>query len=164
MTDAPAPAQEQGLSLTDIGPLRELIPVGSKKLAVTGISAEGILALFNRFPELREWALAGKVTLTNLQSKAPDALKAIIAAGCGQPGDAKAEAVAGSWPVELQLDILEAIGRLTFTNGFGPFVNRIVALAAQARSVNYGRAPGMPLPQTSNPLPPSGEAPNPSGS
>lgn len=162
MTDAPAPAQNQGLSITDIGPLRELIPIGDKKLSVMGISSEGIITLFNRFPELREWALAGKVKLTNIQERAPEAIKAIIAAGCGQAGDADAEKVAGGWPVELQLDILEAIGRLTFTNGFGPFVNRIVALAAQARSVNYGRAQDTPLPQTSNALLPSGEAPNPS--
>lgn len=157
-------AIDQGLSLTDIGPLRELVSIGDKKLAVTGISAEGILVLFNRFPVLREWALAGKITLSNVQTKAPDAIKAIIAAGCGQPGDEAAERVAATLAVETQLDVLEAIGRLTFTKGFGPFVNRIVALAAQARSVNYGRAPDTALPQTSKPSPQSGEAPNPSGS
>lgn len=157
------PQEPEGLSLQDIGQQRELVKVGDKKLAVYGVSAEGIFALFQRFPELQNWVVTGKVTLSDMMTKAPATIAAIIAAGCGFPGDAPSEKKAGGLSIEVQMDIIEAIGRLTFKNGFGPFVDRIVALADQARSVNYGKVQDTILPQTSKPSPPSGTDPSTSG-
>jgi hypothetical protein len=153
--------KEQGLSLLDIGPIYEDVDFGEKKLRVYGISAAGILSVFQRFPEVMSWFKGGdKVNLQSLVTEIPDALAACIAAGCGSPGNIEAEDMADRLPVETQLDIIEAIGRLTFKSGFGPFVQRMLALVGEAQSVSFGRAQVMKSPQESPPaslpdLPPS---------
>jgi hypothetical protein len=152
---------EQGLSLLDIGPASEPVQVGIRNgqpifLEVGGVSAKGVFIVFKRFPEMMNWFKGGKVDIKNLVTEAPDAIAAIIAAACGEPGNEKAEAKAAKLSMEAQLDILEAIGRQTFAlKGFGPFVLRIVALAEQAQSNNFGRAPATKSQPTSKPsLPP----------
>jgi hypothetical protein len=57
-----------------------------------------------------------------------DAVAAIIAAGCGSPGDNAAETVAGSLSLGIQADLLAAILRLTLPKGVGPFVEKLTAL------------------------------------
>jgi|SRR5579864_1935565 len=150
--------KDQGLSLLDIAPAFENVPITDGKfIKVVGVSAKGVVALFTRFPEVNKWfAVAGQnIKVAQLVKELPGAIEAIIAAGCGLPGNEAAEEVASNLPVELQLDILEAIGRLTFKNGFGPFVQRMLALSNAARSVNYGRAPDTKSPPASKPsLPP----------
>lgn len=138
--------KEQGLSLLDIGPITESIPVAEGvSLKVYGISAKGLFSIFQRFPEVGKWFKGGvgkdgKVDLKVLVAEVPDTIAAVIAAGCGEPGNEIAEEHASLLPVEAQLDVLEAIARLTFRNGFGPFVQRIVALSQAAESLNFGRA------------------------
>lgn len=151
--------KEQGLSLTDIGPLSESVLVHEgKSVQVYGVSAKGIFAVFQQFPDVMQWFKGGKFDIQSLVAEAPDALAAVIAAACGQPGDKKAQEIAERLPAEVQLDILEAAGRLTFKSGFGPFVNRIVALSNAAASVNYGRALDTKSPPESKPsLPPASE-------
>lgn len=147
-------SEEQGLSLLDIGPQSEMVPVGEKKLNVYGVSAKGIFLLLTRFPQLRTWfaGQAGqKLDIGQLVAELPDGIAAIIAAGCGLPGNPAAEEAAAAMAVESQLDILEAIGRLTFKNGFGPFAERIVTLSGAAQSVNYGRAQAMKSPKDLKP-------------
>jgi hypothetical protein len=161
-------AKEQGLSLLDIGPISETVKVGERDgkpimIDVYGVSTKGILSLFMRFPEVRQWFRGGGIDPKQLAGEAPDAIAAIIAAGCGEPGNEAAEETAGKLPVEAQLDILEAIGRLTFKNGFGPFVKRIVSLAELAQSVNYGRVSATKSPQASKPSQPPGTTTPPSG-
>lgn len=155
MTTQNEKEREQGLSLLDIGPLSANVPVGTegKSLKVSGVSAKGIFIVFQRYPEIAQWFKGGiaKIDPKMLLAEAPEAIAAVIAAGCGSPGDEAAEAVAGSLPIEAQLDVLEAIAKMTFTRGFGPFVQRIVALSALAESQNYGRASGMKLPPQSKP-------------
>lgn len=146
--------REQGVSLLDIAPAFEIVQVSEKEnLKVVGVSAKGVVALFTRFPEVQKWfAVAGQnIKVAQLVNELPGAIEAIIAAGCGLPGNTAAEEVAGALPVEVQLDVLEAIGRLTFKNGFGPFVQRMLALSNAARSVNYGRAQDTKSPPASKP-------------
>jgi hypothetical protein len=157
-------AIEQGLSLLEIGPMTEVVPVGKKSLTVYGVSAEGIFSLFQRFPEMMQWFKGGVLDVPLLIKETPAAIAAVIAVGCGSPNDPKAEEVARKLPVEVQIDILEAIGRLTFSKGFGPFVKRIVALSDQARSANFGRGAGMKSPPASKPLSPPATEPQPPGS
>ena len=57
-----------------------------------------------------------------------DAVAAIIAAGCGYPGDEKAEVVAGQLSLDAQADLLASILRLTLPKGIGPFVEKLTAL------------------------------------
>lgn len=151
-------SKEQGLSLLDIGPLSEAVPIGGERyLNVYGVSVHGVFSIFQRFPEVRSWFTekTGRVIdFKKLIAEVPDAVSAVIAAGCGNPGNEAAEEMAALFPVETQLDILEAIGRLTFKNGFGPFAQRIVAFAEAAQSVNFGRAPDTKSPKASKPSSP----------
>ena len=156
-------AKEQGLSLADIGPATEDVTIGDKQVTFRGISTEDVLILFSRFPELKKIVGGGGFKVEDLVTLAPRALSAIIAAAHDELGDDAAEKTAGTLSVETQLDILEAIGRLTFKNGFGPFVERLIALSVVAVSLSNGTVPGMPSPQASSPLSPPDTTQEPSG-
>lgn len=156
--------QEQGLSLADIGPVYEDVPLSDdKKLRVYGISAKGLFAIFQQFPEVAQWFKGGKFDPKALIASVPNCIAGVIAAGCGYAGDAKMEKKAETLAIEAQLDALEAIFRLTFKNGFGPFVQRMVALSAQAESQNYGRGLAMTSPQASRTVSQPDTIQNPSG-
>jgi hypothetical protein len=130
---------QPGLSLLDIAGATEDVPVGDSFITVSGISAQDGLAIMRRFPQLT--SLLGGFKAADLLTVAPGALSVIIAASVNKMGDEEYEAAAAKIGVEIQWDILEAIGRLTFKNGFGPFGERIMALAAKVpNSGNSGRA------------------------
>jgi hypothetical protein len=156
----------QGLSILDIGPVSDTVPIGDQLLTVYGVSAKGIFTVLQKYPELREWfanQICHKVDGTKLIMEAPDAIAAIIAAGCGCPGNPAAEENASNYSVEDQLNILDAIGRLTFKSGFGPFAQRVVALINAARSVNFGRVQATKSPSLSPNSPRPGTITRPSG-
>lgn len=115
------------VSLLDIGEVSEEVSVRGKQIVVTGISGKGLVALLSDFPEIRKLiADRGSELLTeDLIKIAPDAAAAVIAAGCGTPGDKQAVAIAGTLGVGEQVDLLEAIFRLTFPRGIGPFVEKL---------------------------------------
>jgi hypothetical protein len=69
------------------------------------------------------------VEATQLIALGGEAVAAIIAAGCGYPGDEKAEAIAGSLSLDAQADLLAAVLRLTLPRGIGPFVAKLTGLA-----------------------------------
>ena len=157
--------KEQGLSLRDISDFGELVPIGDgRKLQVKGISAQGVLLLLMRFPDLQKWLSGQSLKLADTFLQAPETIAAVIAAGTGEPGDIDAEDIAASLPVEVQTDVLEAVYRQTFRSGFGPFVKRVLVLyAAAAQSGNFGGDPGMKSPQASKPLSPTDTPQAPSG-
>lgn len=157
-------AKEQGLSLTDIGAPRETVKIGDKELDVYGLSAENLIDLLQRFPEAGKWLSPGAVDVKEMLAAAPKFLQAVIAAATGKPGDAETEAVAARLAIEVQLDVLEATVRLTFKDGFGPFVSRIATLLAIAASVNFGRAMVTNSQPQSSPLSPPDTTQPPSGS
>jgi hypothetical protein len=158
-------AKEQGLSLHDIAPLYENIPYGDvDMLRVYGVSAKDILQIFLRFPMTHAWVSGAGIDPGEMARVAPEAMAAIIASGCHALGDEEAEKRASELPAEVQLDCLEAIGRLTFRSGFGPFVKRVFALAAVAASENFGRGRGTNSQPQSKPLSPAVTEPKTSGS
>ncbi len=121
------------VGLLDIAPAAETVTVRGQALAVQGVSARGVAVLLGRFPELR--ALLAQqhqdITPERLVAMIPDAIAAIIAAGTGSPGDAGAEAVADGLPIDDQVNLLEAILRLTLPKGIGPFVERLAGLGGR---------------------------------
>lgn len=157
-------AKEQGLSLADIGPATEDVTIGDKTVAFRGVSTEDILILFSRFPELKTIVGGGGFKAEDLIKLAPRAVSAVIAAAHNELGDEAAEQSATSYGVETQLDILEAVGRLTFKSGFGPFVNRLIAMSDVAVSLSNGKVPDMPLPPALSPSLPQDTTQAPSGS
>ncbi len=118
------------VSLLDIADQQKTVTIRHKDVAVFGISAQDIVYLFGKFPELR-LLMSGKqadLTPETLLKLAPGAVAAAIAAGTGSAGDENAEAVAARLGLGEQLDLLAAIFELTFPQGVGPFVAKLDAL------------------------------------
>jgi hypothetical protein len=139
------------LTLLDIGAPYEQVKIGDKSLSVYGLSAENMIILLHRFPEAGKWLSPGAVNIAEMVTAAPKLLAAVIAAATGTPSDEDAERIASRLSVEKQMDVLAAVSRLTFTEGFGPFVQRLAALLDVAKSVNFGRVMAMNSPPQSSP-------------
>jgi hypothetical protein len=69
-----------------------------------------------------------EVETEQLMAVGGDAVAAIIAAGCGYPGDENAETIASKLSIDAQADLLATILRLTLPKGIGPFVEKLTAL------------------------------------
>lgn len=119
-------------SLLDIAPAGRTVPVRGTDVAVTGVSAAGLATLLRRFPTLLAALSGGTLSAESLAEAAPEALAAVIAAGTGSPGDAKAEAVAATLSASEQLDLLSAIITETMPGGVEDFVRRLESLATAA--------------------------------
>jgi hypothetical protein len=102
---------------------------------VVGLSFDTIGQLLERFPILFE-ALSGRLGagFPDLVKKAPDAVAAVIAAGSGELNNKKAEKVAKDLPIGVQLELCQAIGRVTFPKGVRPFL--------EAVNATFGASPG----------------------
>lgn len=123
-------------TLLDIATVSEFVKIPAQKgraeqeLEVFGVSAEGIVMLLKRFPEIRMLLTGKSIDTGQLTELAPPAIASIISAATGTPGNKKAEQAAARLPLELQMEILEAVVRLTMPNGLGPFVQRLQDLAS----------------------------------
>jgi len=146
--------KKPGLNLTDLAPMSKDIPVGDSYLTVQGISAKTGLEIIKRFPKILGMVTGEKFDLGAFVTVAPDAVAAIIAAAVGQLGDKEAEERASEIGFEYQMDLLEAVGGMTFTKGFAPFAQRIMTLANAANSDLSSKVPDMKLQQTSRPSSP----------
>jgi hypothetical protein len=141
---------QPGLTLADLAIQSENVPIGDRFIAVKAISAGDALAIFKRFPKLMKM-LSGFDLATFLEV-APEAAAVIISVATGHAvTDSDAEAQAAQIGIETQYDLLEVIGRLTFKNGFGPFVEKIMRRAGVVVPpfVPSGKDPGSSLPQPS---------------
>ena len=139
------------VGLIDIAPRAENVDVQGTPVAVHGISAKGVAHLLGRFPELRKLMSGQEVEGDALMAMGGDAVAAILAAGCGYPGDDKAEAVAGKLAVDAQADLLAAIVRLTLPAGLGPFVEKLTALggildAVPSATAQVSKSPSPSMP------------------
>ena len=153
-----------GLTLLDIGAPTEEVQIGTRgAVTVHGLSAENMVELFQRFPDAMKWITPGNVDLARMTTAGPKLITAVIAYATGSPNSEEAEAVAGNLSIELQLDILEAVFRLSFKDGFGPFVARIAALSGEAESANFGRVTATNSQPESKPSLPTDTTPSPSG-
>lgn len=131
------------VGLVDLAPAIETVSVRGKQVPVYGVSAKGIAYLLARFPELRALMAGREVAAEQLMAMGGDAVAAIIAAGCGYPGDPEAEKVFGLLPADTQADLLSPVLRLTMPQGVGPFVEKLGALGGI-----LGAAPSTAAPAT----------------
>lgn len=155
-------SKKPGLNLADLAPMSEDVPMGDSFITVYGISARDGLAIFQRYPRLAAMMTEG-FDIRTFMTLAPDAISAIIAAATGHAGNEAAEENAGKLGIEAQWNILEAIGRLTFTRGFAPFATRIMALVDGLPSAPSTKAPPTNLPSASKPSSPPDTPPQTSG-
>jgi hypothetical protein len=132
--------KKPGLSLLDIFPAHELVKIDDERsIKIYGLGAKSVFILLQRFPHLGAMLKGGNINWQQFIQEAPDAVAAILAAALGRSGDEEVEEAVSLYGVEIQVDILAAVMRLTFKNGFGPFVDRIVQLTRGAASENSGR-------------------------
>lgn len=119
-------------SLLDIAPSAATVDVGGVKVPVPGISAQGLASLLSSFPAIRTALLGGGLTIDEdlLMNTGPDAVAAIIAAGCGLPANAEAEAMAASLPFGVQMEFLGEILKATLPDGSKKVFDRLGAAAA----------------------------------
>jgi hypothetical protein len=136
------------VGLLDIAPLTETVTVRDQSIEVTGVSAKGVAQLLLRFPELRALISGREVGLEQLLALGGDIVAAVIAAGCGQAGDARAEAAAGYLGLDDQAELLAAIMKLTMPQGIGPFVDKLSRMG-----LNPVAGAASTMPDTSSPKP-----------
>jgi hypothetical protein len=137
------------VSLLDLAPSTRTVRVGGEfeengaDVSVFGVSAKGIASLLSQFPQLQDLFKGGelKFDAASIATVAPDAIAAIIAAGCDSPGDPAAVAVAERMPVGDQMKILAAVIELTMPDGIGPFMEALDATIARLDFGNRGKAP-----------------------
>lgn len=154
-------AKREILSLMDL-PMKteEVVFDSENSLRVRGLSMKEITLLLKRFPTMAGFFAGVGFDPTQMVDLGPEIVGALCASAMGELGNEEAEARAATIPIGLQMDILEAMGRCTFSNGFGPFATR-VATIARVLFVQGGKATDTNLPAPSStseeqPTPPSG--------
>jgi hypothetical protein len=135
-------------TLLDIAPLIKNVEIRGTKLIVKGISAQGVVYLFTRFPILR-MLMTGKqidgLTIESFIVMAPEAIAAVIAVGLGYVGEnveeqEQAEAITAGFSIDEQIHVLTEIMEVTLPRGVGPFVEMINSLASKAEGLGKGAA------------------------
>jgi hypothetical protein len=136
------------VGLLDIAPLNQAVTIRNQPIEVTGVSVRGLAQLLLRFPELRALISGREVGLDQLLALGGDIVAAVIAAGCGQAGEAEAEKAAGRLGLDDQAELLAAIMTLTMPQGLGPFVDKLARLGLRPAG---GGGSGMPEPSSPKP-------------
>lgn len=118
------------VGLLDIAPQTAFVDVGGQRVSVPGVSIQGVATLITRFPDLRSLLSGMQVDAARLLGMGGEIAAAIGAAGCGYPGDAKAEASFAALNLNAQAALLEAILKQTLPDGVGPFVDTLTRMGA----------------------------------
>jgi hypothetical protein len=117
-------------SLSDFPSRAVTVSVGDVKLTVEPINITTLVGLFTRFPDLGKMLQDRKFSVATLLTNSGPLVAAIIAAGCGHPGDAKHEDAASRLALDDQLTIIEVVLKATIPSGIGAFIERLTALGA----------------------------------
>jgi len=120
-------------TILDIASAPRTVDVNDVAVAVYGVSGKGVAAILARFPEVGKLFSGIQPDKAALMKLGPDALAAFIAAGCGKPDDAEAEAIASNLSVGQQLELIDMIIKLTFPRGIAPFVAQLRDLGLLAQ-------------------------------
>jgi hypothetical protein len=127
------------LSLLDVLPRSEKVPVGDgQELTVFGISTEDGGRILQRFPNaFHQMASSGG----NIAGWDPALLGAMLAASQrngsehSMLGNDVAESRGRSLGMGVQLKLVQAIGRCTFPDGLGPFLEELASMSSGAQQV-----------------------------
>ncbi len=125
-----------------------------REAEVVGLSTGNVGDLMERFVPMQKYFMGAPVTVAEILATTPEAIPLIIAMGFKQADNPEAVEAAADLTIEEQSELLEAIGKATFTRGFGPFDLRLRALGLAVKGEETGRVPATtsPRPQrTSSP-------------
>lgn len=112
-------------SLLDVASAPRTVRINDLDVAVYGVSGKGLAAILGRFPDVAKMFSGIEPDKAVLMQMGPDVLAAFIAAGCGCPNDDKAEKVASDLSVGNQLELVDAIIKISFPRGISPFVAKL---------------------------------------
>jgi hypothetical protein len=140
-------------SLLDLGPLTEEVHIRGVKLTIHGLTALQLFKLFSEFPDMQKMIgqLGNEAAMLSL---APELIGKVIAMVTGSGGSKEVEEKAKELGAADQLTILGAVQRLSFPQGFGPFVNQL----AQLMGTDITTSPGTTAEQGTNSHAPSSAA------
>lgn len=111
-------------SLLDLGPLTEEVEVRGITLTVRGLTAANLFKLLSEFPDMPKM-LGQMGNASEMIGLAPDLIGKVIAMVTGLAGNKDVEDKAKELGVADQVAILSAVQRLSFPQGFGPFVKQL---------------------------------------
>jgi hypothetical protein len=121
-------------SILDIVPHTETVSIEGTDIIVRGVGIDAIARALSIAPELADVMKPGgtqRLDASSLLIAAPMAIHIIIAEAAGTPDEATIKAV-GCLPFWAQVDLVEAIIRLSFPDGIIPFVARLTGLLGDA--------------------------------
>lgn len=135
-------------SILDIAPPEiavERVNIRGTELDVRGIRNREWAMLLRRFPELRRLAAGIAVAEEDMAASSIEIMPAVIAAGLGNTGDEKTEALIAERLTDVeQAEVFGAVMRLT--NGPAPLAESPAPVAGQ---VGNGKATVAPRPSSS---------------
>lgn len=134
----------------DIAPVTSMVRIGDGDVAVPGLSIEGVATVCLRFPELVDVLKAGAIDIKHILDLGPKVVAAIIAAGCGHPGNDKAEAKAMKLPLRYQAELLAAIKTATIGDDAQSFIRALSQIGDGLFSEAGSKAPSKPSLKVSN--------------
>jgi hypothetical protein len=121
------------LSLLDVLPRHERVDIGSDKpIDVFGISSEDIAKILERYPDAFQQMYDAQRQPMNMH---PGLLGAMVAASQRNDndesllGDEKAEKLSRSLGASDQVKLYQALGRCTFPDGIGPFLESLASMS-----------------------------------
>ncbi len=159
------------LSLLDVLPRSERVDIGGgQEVDVFGISAEDIGKILARYPMAFQQIIDAKGQVTGMD---PGLLGAMLAASQRNGSE---ESLVGNDEVErrgrtlgmgAQMKMVQAIGRCTFPDGIGPFLQGLASISSGANEAmrvvvqvvskdRVTRSPPTPKPSEQPDTPPSG--------
>jgi hypothetical protein len=115
-------------SLLDLGPLTEEVDIRGVKLTVRGLTAASVFKLFAEFPNMQQALAEMGTSGSSMLELAPDLFAKVIAIATGSPDDAAVIAKARELGATDQMAILSVVQKLSFPQGFGPFVDQMARL------------------------------------
>jgi hypothetical protein len=142
------------LSIFDLRRKKKAVELngGDQTVLVTGLTARQVCDHLERFPALASLSIGGTMTPMEMIKSVPGVTAAWVASALGHHGDEGAEAAAEeNLSIEDTAFIIQESMPLTFSRGFGPFVERLGAVMASLTG-GAGRAPATRSP-TPSPLP-----------
>jgi hypothetical protein len=160
------------LSLLDVLPRHERVDIGGGDVVdVFGVSAEDVAKILERYPNAFAQIADAK---GNVAAMDPGLLGAVLAASMRNEawdsliGDPAAEKIARSHGIGVQMKLVQAVGRCTFPDGIGPFLEGLASISLGAKEALrvvvqvVSKAQGTKLPPTQRPL--AAQDTHPSGS
>lgn len=140
-------------SLLDIGPLTETVVINGVPIEVRGLTPEGFFFLLHRFPSLKAMFGKSEPSIVDMTELAPNsiafALALITVDRIGHKTTKswieeieRVAAKAVTLPAHHQMKLFQCGLRVSFPDGFGPFMEAVVETAESINRVSGKTASG----------------------